>query len=44
MISERDFITLLGIKIDRLDLEGLLKRVEELLKSSQRFKVMYVNE
>lgn len=43
MVSERDFITLLGIKIDRLDLEGLLKRAEEFLNSGQRFKVMYVN-
>ena len=43
MVSQRDFITLLGIKIDRLDLEGLMKRINKFLKSSQRFKVMYVN-
>ena len=43
MLSERDFITLLDIRIDRLDLAGLMNRIDEFLNSGQRFRVMYVN-
>ena len=43
MVSKRDFISLLGIKIDRLDLEGLMNRIKEFLLSGQKFNVMYAN-
>ena len=43
IVSERDFITLFGIRIDRLDLRGFLNRIDEFLRSGERFKVMYVN-
>lgn len=42
IVSERDFITLFGIRIDRLDLRGFLNRIDEFLRSGERFKVMYV--
>ena len=43
IVSERDFITLFGIRIDRLDLRGFMNRIDEFLNSGQRFQVMYVN-
>lgn len=43
IVSERDFITLFGIKIDRLNLEGLMNKIKEFLKSGQKFNVMYAN-
>ena len=43
IVSERDFITLFGIRIDRLDLRGFMNSIDEFLNSGQRFQVMYVN-
>lgn len=39
----RDVINLFGVHIDRIDLEGLINRVADCVRSGTRSKIMYVN-